>query len=110
VLVLSRAAPVLSWATRSAISSMRLARPEAEAEFYARFSGGPVAFTRPGQPVAPAAPKPSAPGPQQVKPRPASARKSPEKPWIGVMTARPHHKIEDLSWEAEAIEPPENLQ
>ena len=26
-----------------------------------------------------------------------SARKSPEKPWIGVMTARPHHKIEDLS-------------
>src|SRR4029453_3743265 len=48
----------------------RYATPEAEAEFYARFSGGPVAFTSPGQPVAPAAPKPSAPGPQQVKPRP----------------------------------------
>jgi hypothetical protein len=26
-----------------------------------------------------------------------SARESPEEPWIGVMTARPHHKIEDLS-------------
>jgi hypothetical protein len=37
----------------------RYATPGAEAEFYARFSGGPVAFTRPGQPVAPAAPKPS---------------------------------------------------
>ena len=37
----------------------RYATPGAEAEFYARFSGGPVAFTRLGQPVAPAAPKPS---------------------------------------------------
>ena len=37
----------------------RYATPGAEAEFYARFSRGPVAFTRPGQPVAPAAPKPS---------------------------------------------------
>ena len=37
----------------------RYARPEAEAEFYARLRGGPVAFTRPGQRVAPAAPKPS---------------------------------------------------
>ena len=45
----------------------RYATPGAEAEFYTRFSGGPVAFTHPGQPVAPAAPKPSAPGPQQVK-------------------------------------------
>ena len=36
----------------------RYATPGAEAEFYARFRGGPVAFTRPGQPVAPAAPKP----------------------------------------------------
>ena len=35
----------------------RYATPGAEAEFYARFSGGPVAFTSPGQPVAPAAPK-----------------------------------------------------
>ena len=33
--------------------------PGAEAEFYARLSSGPVAFTRPGQPDAPAAPKPS---------------------------------------------------
>ena len=52
----------------------RYATPGAEAEFYARLRGGPVAFTRPGQPVAPAAPKPSAPGPQQVKPRPPAAR------------------------------------
>ena len=37
----------------------RYATPGAEAEFYARLRGGPVAFTRPGQPVAPAAPKPS---------------------------------------------------
>src|SRR4249920_1272972 len=37
----------------------RYATPGAEAEFYARFSGEPVAFTRPGQPVAPTAPKPS---------------------------------------------------
>ena len=37
----------------------RYATPGAEAEFYARLSGGPVAFTRPGQPVAPAALKPS---------------------------------------------------
>ena len=52
----------------------RYATPGAEAEFYARLRGGPVAFTRPGQPVAPAAPKPSAPGPQQVTPRPPAAR------------------------------------
>ena len=52
----------------------RYATPGAEAEFYARLRGGPVAFTRPGQPVAPAAPKPSAPGPQQVKPRAPAAR------------------------------------
>ena len=39
----------------------RYATPGAEAEFYARFSGGPVAFTRPGQPVAPAAPNVLAP-------------------------------------------------
>ena len=51
----------------------RYARPEAEAEFYARLRGGPVAFTRPGQPVAPAAPKPSAPGPQHVKPAQTAA-------------------------------------
>ena len=70
----------------------------AEAEFYVRFSGGPVAFTRPGQPVAPAAPKLSAPGPQQVKPRPPAARgKVRRSPGSGVMTARPHQKIEDLS-------------
>ena len=37
----------------------RYATPGAEAEFYARVSGGPVSFTRPDQPVAPAAPKPS---------------------------------------------------
>ena len=37
----------------------RYATPGAEAEFYARLRGGPVAFTRPGQPVAPTAPKPS---------------------------------------------------
>ena len=37
----------------------RYGRPGAEAEFYARLRGGPVAFTRPGQPVAPAALKPS---------------------------------------------------
>src|SRR6185436_10402857 len=37
----------------------RYATPGAEAEFCARVSGGPVAFTRPGQPVAPASPKPS---------------------------------------------------
>ena len=42
----------------------RYATPGAEAEFYARFSGGPVAFTRPGQPVAPAAPKP----PEAIEP------------------------------------------
>ena len=70
----------------------RYATPGAEAEFYARFSGGPVAFTRPGQP-----PKPSAPGPQQVKPRPPAARGKAGEAWIGVMTTRPHHKIEDLS-------------
>ena len=35
----------------------RYGRPGAEAEFYARLRGGPVAFTRPGQPVAPAAPE-----------------------------------------------------
>jgi hypothetical protein len=57
----------------------RYATPGAEAEFYARFSGGPVAFTRRSARCS------------------RSARKSPEKPWIGVMTARPHHKIEDLS-------------
>ena len=32
--------------------------PGAEAEFYARLRGRPVAFTRPGQPVAPTASKP----------------------------------------------------
>jgi hypothetical protein len=37
----------------------RYATSGAEAEFYARLRGGPVAFTRPDQPVAPAAPKPS---------------------------------------------------
>src|SRR3954470_199946 len=42
----------------------RYATPGAEAEFYARFSGGPVAFIRPGQPVAPAAPKP----PEAIEP------------------------------------------
>ena len=36
----------------------RYATPGAEAEFYARLRGGPVAFTRPGQPVAPTASKP----------------------------------------------------
>jgi hypothetical protein len=53
----------------------RYATPGAEAEFYARFSGGPV--TRPDQPVAPATPKPSAPGPQQVK----SAQTAAAAPW-----------------------------
>ena len=33
----------------------RYGRPGAEAEFYARLRGGPVAFTRHGQPVAPTA-------------------------------------------------------
>ena len=42
----------------------RYATPGAEAEFYARLRGGPVAFTRPGQPVAPAAPKP----PEAIEP------------------------------------------
>ena len=36
----------------------RYATPGAEAEFYARLRGGLVAFTRPGQPVAPTASKP----------------------------------------------------
>jgi hypothetical protein len=42
----------------------RYATPGAEAEFYARLRGGPVAFTRPGQPVAPTASKP----PEAIEP------------------------------------------
>src|SRR6478672_4748342 len=71
----------------------RYATPGAEAEFYARLRGGPVAFTRPGQPVAPAAPKPSAPGPQHVKPAQTASPKilvgfdgrgcRPAGPWVG---------------------------
>ena len=59
--------------TRKTRGEREWERRQKEAEFYARFSGGPVAFTRPGQPVAPAAPKPSAPGPQHVKPAQTAA-------------------------------------
>ena len=37
----------------------RYATPGAEAEFYARLRGGPVAFAAPVSPLSPAAPKPS---------------------------------------------------
>jgi hypothetical protein len=60
-------------------------RRQEEAEFYARFGGGPIAFTRPGPPPAAATPPEPAPPPQATA-RPASARgkdqKSPDEKMI----------------------------